>query len=502
MSQKFQDTPTTNADAENEKEKHKGLLRKSITLFLTLLVCIILWCIPTANFDIPGLTIIQQRVIVIFLFAILMWLFNTIPAWATSVAIMTLLILTASDNSLWLFAGPTNSQAFGTVLSAKSIVATIADPINILFLGGFVLALAATKSGLDVLLARTLLKPFGTKSENVLLGFILITGIFSMFISNTATAAMMLAFLTPVFKNLPSDGKGRVALTMAIPIGANIGGMGTPIGTPPNAIALKFLNDPNGLNLNIGFGEWMSFMLPFAIILLLISWFIIRKLFPFKQKNIVLKIEGNTKKNYQTYIIYGTFAVTVLMWILDKYTGVSAGYVAMIPIFVLSATGVLTWKDLNELNWSVIWMMAGGFALGLALDKSGLAQTAIAAIPFGEWSPIIMLITSGLICYALSNFISNTATAALMVPIVAIVGKGMGGSLSAIGGEATLLIGIAIAASSAMILPISTPPNAIAHSTGMINQKDMMHAGILVGIISMLIGYCILYFLGISHFIA
>ena len=134
-----------------------------------------------------------------------------------------------------------------------------------------------------------MLRPFGTQSRYVLLGFILVTAVFSMFLSNTATAAMMLTFLTPVLKALPADGKGKIGLAMAIPVAANVGGMGTPIGTPPNAIALKYLNDPEGLNLNIGFGEWMSFMLPYTIIVLFIAWFILLRLFPFKQKNIELK---------------------------------------------------------------------------------------------------------------------------------------------------------------------------------------------------------------------
>ena len=125
------------------------------------------------------------------------------------------------------------SEVFGKLLSSKEIMATFANPVIILFLGGFFLAIAATKSGLDVLLAKNLIRPFGNKSENVLLGFLLITGVFSMFVSNTATAAMMLTFLTPVFAALPASGKGRVALTMSIPIAANLGGMATPIGTPP-----------------------------------------------------------------------------------------------------------------------------------------------------------------------------------------------------------------------------------------------------------------------------
>ena len=116
---------------------------------------------------------------------------------------------------------------------------------------------------------------------------------------------------------------------MAIPVAANVGGMGTPIGTPPNAIALKYLNDPEGLNLNIGFGEWMSFMLPYTIIVLFIAWFILLRLFPFKQKSIELQIEGEAKKDWRSIVVYITFAITVLLWMFDHMlcqSGLLQGY--------------------------------------------------------------------------------------------------------------------------------------------------------------------------------
>lgn len=239
-----------------------------------------LWNLPTSSFGIEGLTVIQQRIIAVFALATILWVTEAISPWATSVSLIGLLLFTTSDNAFHFFRSGIEKEE---LLDHSALMATFADPIIILFLGGFILAIAATKSGLDVLLARTLLKPFGNKSENVLLGFILITGVFSMFVSNTATAAMMLTFLAPVFKALPPEGKGRVALTLSIPIAANIGGMGTPIGTPPNAIALKYLNSPTGLNLGIGFGEWMMYMLPLTIVLLLIGWFLLKKFFPFKE---------------------------------------------------------------------------------------------------------------------------------------------------------------------------------------------------------------------------
>lgn len=345
-----------------------------------------------------------------------------------------------------------------------------------------------------------MLRPFGHQSRFVLLGFLLVTATFSMFISNTATAAMMLMFLTPVLKTLPADGKGKIGLALAIPIGANVGGMGTPIGTPPNAIALKYLNDVNGANLDIGFGQWVSVMFPYMLVILLLSWAVLLWLFPFKQKEIHLEIEGKMERNWRTWVVNITFAVTVLCWILDKAIGINANVVAMIPVGVFCATGIITKKDLQDINWSVLWMVAGGFALGTGLQDTGLAQHLIENIPFSSWSPVLMIVGSGLICWSLSNFISNTATAALLVPILAIVGRSMSTQLSAIGGEGTLLMGIAVSASLAMMLPISTPPNALAHATGMVRQRDMEKVGVLIGIVGLALGYAMLVVLGKNGF--
>ena len=262
-----------------------------------------------------------------------------------------------------------------------------------------------------------------------------------------------------------------------------------------------WMNDPNGLNLNLGFGEWMMFMLPLTIVLLVIGWFLLKKFFPFTQKTIRLSIDGNVQHNWRTVVVAVTFVVTVLLWVFDKKTGVGANTVAMLPIVVFAVTGVVTARDLQDINWSVIWMVAGGFALGLALNDSGLAENAIKSIPFGSWSAIAILIISGLICYLLSNFISNTATAALLVPILAVVCRGMGSALDGIGGTPTVLIGIAVAASVAMALPISTPPNAIAHSTGLVKQNQMMKIGLIMGIIGLVLGYSMLFVLGELHII-
>ena len=472
--------------------------KRAIKIALVALVTLFLWNIPTEWFGIDNLTVVQQRVIAIFAFATLMWIFEVVSSWATSIAIIVLMLLFCTDSGI---APMVNEEEVGKLLSYKGVMACFADPVIMLFIGGFVLAIAATKTGLDAQLAKVLLRPFGTKSEMVLLGFLLVTGLFSMFVSNTATAAMMLTFLTPVFRQLPPEGKGRIALAMSIPVAANLGGMGTPIGTPPNNIALKYLNDPEGLNLGLGFGQWMMFMFPLVIVLLFISWRLLLKFFPFSQKTVELKIDGGMQKGFQSTVVIITFIVTVILWLSDRVTGINANTVAMIPFCVFALTGVINKRDLEQINWSVIWMVAGGFALGYGLNASGLADNAIESIPFGEFSPLLILLLGGAICYILSNFISNSATAALLMPILAVVCNAMGDKLAPIGGTSTVLIGVAIAASSAMILPISTPPNALAFATGYVNQKEMAKMGIIMGIISMVLGFGLICLMGTLHVI-
>ena len=472
--------------------------KRAIKIALVALVTLLLWNMPSEWFGIQNLTVIQQRVIAIFAFATLMWILEIVSSWATSIAIIVLMLLFCSDSGIKPMVDP---EVVGKLLSHKGVMASFADPIIMLFIGGFVLAIAATKTGLDAQLAKVLLRPFGTRSEMVLLGFLLITGLFSMFVSNTATAAMMLTFLAPVFHQLPPEGKGRIALAMSIPVAANLGGMGTPIGTPPNSIALKYLNDPEGLNMGLGFGQWMMFMFPLVILLLFISWRLLLKFFPFSQKTIELKIDGGMQKGFQSTVVIITFIVTVLLWLSDQVTGINANTVAMIPFCVFALTGVINKRDLEQINWSVIWMVAGGFALGYGLNSSGLAANAVESIPFGEFSPILILLIGGAICYLLSNFISNSATAALLMPILAMVCGAMGDKLAPIGGTPTVLIGVAIAASSAMILPISTPPNALAFATGYVKQKEMSKIGIIMGIISMVLGFGLVYLMGTLHLI-
>ncbi|MBR1578613.1 MAG: SLC13/DASS family transporter [Bacteroidales bacterium] len=471
----------------------KFSVKYCVLLPIVLIITILLWALPVDAFGIAGLTVVQQRMIAIFVFAALMWMFEVIPNWTTSLLVIVVMLLSVSDKGLGFFCKP----EYGTLVDYKSIMASFADPVVMLFLGGFVLAIIASKYGMDAAIAKVLLGIFGKKPKMVLLGFLIVIALFSMFMSNTATAAMMLAFLAPVLKSLPEDETGKVGLALAIPVSANLGGIGTPIGTPPNAIALGALENAG---YQISFVTWMTRMVPYVIVMIAIAWVLLQVFFPFKSDRIELKIEVKQRqKTWKDYVAWITFFVTILLWVTESLTGINSNVVALIPLAVYTATGVFEKSDIKEINWSVLWLVAGGFALGTGLNKTGLAATLINAIPFSTMNVVVVMIIAGLICYLLSNFISNSATAALLVPILVVVGTAMSdptaannAQFMALGGMNAMIPFIAVCASIAMLLPISTPPNAIAASTGLVQTKDMSKVGIIIGAIGFVLGYFLL----------
>ena len=445
---------------------------------------------------------LEIRVIGVFVMAALFWILQPFPIWSTSVLVIVLMIVTMSDSSLSPF------RVDGvTMISHKSIMATFANPIIMLFLGGFFLAAAATKYKMDLNLARVLLKPFGKNPKFVLLGLMLITAVFSMFMSNTATAAMMLAILAPVLKLFDEDDRGKAAFALAIPLGANIGGMGTPIGTPPNAIALGALNDAvarGDLVANpVSFGQWMAFGIPYVIILMVIAWLLLLKIYPIKMKEMVLNIEGAGKfdTSPKAIIVYITFVVCVVLWVTGKGVhGINDNAIAMIPMAVFALTGVITKKDLNAMSWDVLWLVAGGFALGVGLNATGLAAHLIKTIPFASWSPLALMIGCGIICLFMANFMSHTSTATLLVPILCAVGIACQDNLVGLGGVTALLVSVAFASSLGMSLPISTPPNALAHATGYTDTNGMAKTGIVMGLSGLVLSWVMMIFLAKVNF--
>lgn len=451
---------------------------------------------PREWFHIDNLTVIEHRVIALFFLAAVLWITEAIPIYATSILIIVLELITISSSGINVLIAQSGTVEFGEVIPYKEIMGTFSSPIILLFLGGFFLAMASTKYRLDQNLARVLLKPFGTRPAYIIMGLMIITALFSMFMSNTATTAMMLSIIAPVLFYFDKNDPGKIALALCIPLAANIGGLGTPIGTPPNALALKYLTGVD----YIGFGQWMSFGVPFVIVLLSIAWFLLLRIFPSHTKEIKLDIQGEFSKTPKAMVVYVTFCLTILLWLFDFVHGMNSYTVALIPVGVFLSFNIITKEDLKKINWDVLWLVSGGIALGLALGKSGLAEHVVKSIPFDIFSPFVIIILTAFLAALMANFMSNTATANLLLPIIATIGTTVL-SLEPLGGSKMLILGTTLAASLGMALPISTPPNALAHATGVIETKDMLRIGSLVGIVGLVLVFVLLYLLKTVKFL-
>ncbi|MDL2210676.1 SLC13 family permease [Desulfovibrio sp. OttesenSCG-928-O18] len=470
--------------------------KKALSIGIPAILFFLILALPASAFHMPGLTVVEQRVIAIFVLAAFCWVLEPIPIFATSVLIIVAELVLLSDKGLVWFTGAKGSEGFGKLLSYQELMATFASPIIMLFLGGFFLAMAATKYRLDLNLARVMLKPFGGKPHWVLLGIMGITAIFSMFMSNTATTAMMLSILAPVLASLPEGDRGRTAFALSIPVAANIGGIGTPIGTPPNAVALKYITDLHP----ISFGEWMLFGVPYVIVLLVVAWWLLCRFFPIAAPTIKLDIKGQFMKGWRAGVVYVTFALTVVLWMLGGLHGMNSYVVAMIPVAVFSCTSIITSSDLKTISWDVLWLLSGGIALGVALERTGLASRMVNSIPFETFAPFMVLAAAMIITLLMANFMSHTATANLLLPIMAAMATGLSG-LEGMGGAVGLILAVTFAASLGMTLPISTPPNALASATGMVATPDMAKIGVIIGVLGLVLTVVMLWCLHAIGFI-
>ncbi|BCL68319.1 transporter [Vibrio nigripulchritudo] len=462
------------------------IIKLAISFALPILVLLI----PADAIPIEDLTLIQHRLLAIFLLAALLWVLEPVPVFATSILIIAFELVMLSDKGLHLFRNPPPGHELGELLTYTDILSAFSSPIIILFMGGFALAIAASKYDLDNNLARVLLKPFGHQPRFIMLGLMLITAVFSMFMSNTATTVMMLALLGPIVASAPKGDTGIKALVLCIPIAANTGGIATPIGTPPNAIALQYLTGDN----SIDFLSWMMMGLPFVLIQLTIAWFLLQKLFPASQESMTLKLGGTFKRGWRAIVVYITFAITILLWMTTKLHGMNTYVVSVIPLAVFTLTGIMGKAELKQINWDVLWLVAGGIAIGIALDKTGLASALAHAIDYDALSPTAVVLTLSIVCWLMANFMSNTATANLLMPIAAAIGASMP-ALAEIGGLQALLVVVAFSASLGMILPVSTPPNSLAYSTGLVESRDMAKTGLIMGIIGLGIVYVAMWLL-------
>ncbi len=469
-------------------------MSQKIKLFISALVPLIVLAIPADAFGIPGLTVVEHRIIALFFMALFFWVLEPIPLYATSLLIIFIELVFISDKAFVPFRS--TAEGFGTPLPWQPVIETFAEPVIILFLGGFFLAMVSTKYALDISLARLVLKPFGTRPKYVLLGFMIVTAAFSMFMSNTAATAMMLAVMAPVLRSLDAGDKARAAFVLAIPFAANIGGIGTPVGTPPNGIALKYLTGANQIN----FGSWMAFGVPYVAILLLFSWALFLVFYKSRTKEIRISVAGKFQRNWKSMTAAITFAATILLWMTDFLHGMNSYVIALVPVVVYSATRIITVADLKEIDWDVLWLMAGGIALGFGLEKSGLVAHLVKSIAFGSLSPLLIIFLVTIVTIFIASFMSHTAAANLLLPVMAVLGTTVP-SLASVGGAKSIILASTFASSLAMALPVSTPPNALAYATGEVKTKDMVKTGVPVGLFGLLLIYVMLFILRRVHFL-
>jgi len=431
----------------------------------------------------PGLTSGSRLCLMIFVGAAGLWVTETIPPFATAISVVVLSIYL-----LGFPGGPLHLDSGGLESSYRIFLNPIASPVLVLFFGGFILAIAASKHGFDIRLAKAFLKPFGTHPQMVLLGVIIITALFSMFMSNTATTAMMIAILTPLFTQFEGRDPFRKAIVLAVPFAANIGGIGTIIGTPPNAVAASVLGESGHA---VSFFSWMIIGVPLAVIMLFLLWILLIKIFKPCTDHFDILFPEDLEITWDLVVVVITFAATVGLWMTESLHSIPSGVVALIPIMVFSVTGIIKRSDLKKVEWDILILIAGGMALGVAMKYSGLSDVLVGMIMSAGFSPFALVIVLVAFSMVISNFMSNTSAANIMIPIVTALS-----TVSPLIGA----VGVAFACSLAMSLPISTPPNAIAFATHVIDTKDMAKYGTLISLIGIVFVIILIYILRYSGY--
>jgi sodium-dependent dicarboxylate transporter 2/3/5 len=403
---------------------------------------------------VPGLTVPQNYTLAIFVLAAALWITEPIPLYVTSLLILFL-------------AGVILPRCMEGV-NFESFTSSFFSPVLLLFMGGFAIATMITAYRLDDRIAKIIVQKTSGKPLLFLISIASVTAFLSMWMSNTAATALMLAVPLPILRKLDVDDKFKKAVVLSVPFGASIGGIGTPVGSPPNALALSQLKN---IGLDISFGKWMVAGLPVMIITMAFMIFLLYKMFPGKAKvlpEIDIKVDRLTRKQI---IAIAVVLITVALWLTSPIHKLSSYQVALLPVIFLFGSGMLKRDHFQQLGWNVLVLIAGGTVLGFAISKTGLDVWLINKLGLEAVSATLALVIAAFFTGLLSNFMSNTSTAAIVLPII--LGLSAGNtSLSA--------IAIAIAASSAMMLPVSTPPNAIAYGSDMIKIKDMLKAGTVV----------------------
>lgn len=434
-----------------------------------LLAFVVLWLVP----EVTGPGAAGERALFILVFATGLWITEAIPAYAVGILVIGLQIL--------LLGEPGGVYA-ESEQDWEQFVGVIGHPLVWLFFGGFVLAAGMAKTGLDRHLARWVLVQVGTQPRQLLLGVMSITFVLSMFMSNTATTAMMLAMLAPLLRNIHADSPTGSSLVLGLAAAANLGGMASLIGTPANAIAVGALAQVSGLEM-VSFFDWLLIGTPPGLLLLaLTAWWLRRRIAedtpPLGDAALAGSGDNSAAPRWQVLVMTATLMATLGLWLSAGWHGIPPTAVSFLPIVVLTATGVLEAGDIRGLNYDVLFLLAGGLALGQVVVGTGLSDWLVGLLPLEGVSQFGAILLMVLVTVVLSNLMSNTAAANILIPL---------GVTLATGFEAQMAIPIALAASAAMCLPISTPPNAMVFASGRCRSGDFLLLGGIVGLVAPLL---------------
>lgn len=427
-----------------------------------------------------GMTVAAWRTTAVAVLMAVWWITEAVPIPATALLPLALF------------------PALGIVPIAAAS-APYANPVIWLFLGGFLIAIAIERCGLHRRLALGILRAVGTRPANLVGGFMLGTAFLSMWISNTATVLMMLPMALSVLALVDREaGEGAanpnfaVALLLGLAYAANIGGMGTLIGTPPNALLAGFMSE--SLGVQIGFGEWMMLGVPLVAVSLPLCWLLlVRVLYPVAAAPIaggaeVIRREaaGLGPISRAEWTVGVVTAATATAWITrpllepfvlglnDTSIAIAGGLLLFIvPIDWKRGEFPLTWKAAEALPWSVLLLFGGGLSLAGAIQETGLAAWIGAAMEgIGGWPLWAVVLAVTAVVVFLTELTSNTATAASFLPVVAALAAGIGAA------PLQLAVPTALAASCAFMMPVATPPNAIVYGSGRVSIPQMARAGL------------------------
>jgi len=469
------------ADSRRAAERHLDKIQQVVhmqTKAIYFLVSIIAAFLFTYLISDDSYTQVQVYVLFTLLLAVGLWVTEAIPPFAVGIFIVGFLIFLVGG-------AESNTPDSPNYLDLGKLTNTWSNSVIWLLLGGFFLAEALKKTRLDQRMFNYTVKVFGTKPKNLLLGIMLATALASMIMSNTAITAMMIASILPLIDKLGREAPFSKALLLGIPASASLGGMGTLIGSPPNIIAADAINhiiENTQYSFRIGFLEWMLFGFPVAIVLVLGFWAFLQYAYTAKVKVLDLgfvlekkteKKEVNLGKVLQRRITLGVLVITILLWLTGSIHNIPPAVVSGIPIVVLTMFSIVNSDDVRKIPWDTLMLVAGGLSLGLAIKQSGLTIHFVDFFSQVQMQSWLLVIVFSVATVIFSNFMSNTATVTILIPVASII---------ALQNPVLMTVVIGLSASCALLFPVSTPPNAIAFGTGYIQQIDFRKGGLLAAL--------------------